>query len=143
MNAHAPRHDWTTDEVLALYEQPLLALVDQARRVHAQHHDPTKVQLATLANVKPGGCPEDCSYCPQAARYATEVRSEPLLPVDEVVAQARRAQAAGASRFCMGAAWRKVRDGEQFDRVLEMVRGVRALGMEACCTLGMLTEDQA
>ncbi len=137
------RHDWTADEIEALLTMPLLPLVDRARDVHRIHHDPTRVQLATLANIKRGGCPEDCGYCPQAARYATGVKGEPLAPVDEVVEAAKAAKAAGASRFCMGAAWRQVRDGPQFDRVVEMVREVDALGMEVCVTLGMLKPEQA
>jgi biotin synthase len=136
------RHDWTHDEVRALFELPFLDLVDRARAVHRQHHDPAEVQLATLANIKRGGCPEDCSYCPQAARYHTDVKAEPLLAVDEVVRQAEAAREAGASRFCMGAAWRQVRDGEPFDRVVEMVRAVHGLGLEVCVTLGMLKPHQ-
>lgn len=143
MNQAAIRHDWSVDEILDLLQTPLLALVDRARQVHRTFHDPTKVQLATLANIKRGGCPEDCSYCPQAARYQTGVKGEPLAPVEDVVQAARQAQQAGASRFCMGAAWRQVRDGPQFDRVVEMVREVNALGMEVCVTLGMLQPEQA
>lgn len=141
---HTPdiRHDWTRDEVQALFDLPFFDLVDRARAVHRRHHDPTQVQLATLANIKRGGCPEDCSYCPQAARFHTDVKAEPLLQVDEVVAQAQAAQRAGASRFCMGAAWRQVRDGAPFDRVVEMVEQVNALGLEVCVTLGMLQPHQ-
>jgi biotin synthase len=122
---------------------PFNDLLDRAQRAHRAHHDPNAVQLSTLISIKTGGCPEDCAYCPQAARYATGVANQALLPVGEVVAAAAAAKAAGATRFCMGAAWREVKDGPQFDRVLEMVRGVKQLGLEACCTLGMLTEDQA
>jgi len=143
MNQFAVRYDWTVEEVQALLETPLLELVDRARRVHRAFHDPTKVQLATLANIKRGGCPEDCAYCPQAARYDTGVKGEPLQPVQDVIAAAKQAQAAGASRFCMGAAWRQVRDGPQFDAVVEMVREVNGLGMEVCVTLGMLKPHQA
>jgi biotin synthase len=142
MNATAIRHDWNVDEVLELLELPLLELLDRARRVHRAHHDPTRVQLATLANIKPGGCSEDCAYCPQAARYHTDVKAQPMLKVEDVVEQAKAARDAGASRFCMGAAWRRVRDGEPFDRVVDMVREVNALGVEVCVTLGMLDPHQ-
>jgi biotin synthase len=139
------RHDWTAQEVLVLLTQPLLALVDQARAVHRRHHADGEVQLASLLSIKTGACPEDCKYCAQSAHYAksTGLRREKLLDVDEVLAKARVAKAAGANRFCMGAAWREVKDGAEFDSVLAMVRGVRALGMEACVTLGMLTQAQA
>src|SRR5690606_4009332 len=109
---------------------PLLELLDRARRIHLAWHDPSRVQLATLANIKAGGCSEDCAYCPQSARYATDVAAQPMPDVDEVVTQARAAKAAGASRFCMGAAWRRVRDGAAFDRVVDMVRAVSAEGVE-------------
>jgi len=137
------RHDWTLGEVRALYELPLIDLVYRAQTVHRSAFPDGAVQLCQLLSVKTGGCSEDCAYCPQAARYHTGVDAQPLLPVDEVLAEARAARDAGASRFCMGAAWRRVRDGRSFDQVLEMVRGVRSLGMEACCTLGMLTDRQA
>ena len=137
------RHDWALPEVRALHDLPLLDLVHRAQTVHRQVFSDNKVQLCSLLSVKTGGCPEDCAYCPQAARYHTGVEAEPLLTTSDVLAAARRAREAGATRFCMGAAWREVKDGAQFDRVLEMVRGVRALGLEACCTLGMLTPDQA
>jgi biotin synthase len=137
------RHDWTLPETRALHQLPLLDLVHRAQTVHREHFGDNKVQLCSLLSVKTGGCPEDCAYCPQAARYQTGVAAEPLMAVDDVVAAARKARQAGATRFCMGAAWREVKDGPQFDQVLEMVRGVRSLGLEACCTLGMLTADQA
>jgi biotin synthase len=139
------RHDWGRDEVLALLTSPLLDLVDEARAVHRQHHGSAEVQLASLLSIKTGGCPEDCKYCPQSAHYAKEtgVAREGLLDVDDVLAKARIARDAGATRFCMGAAWREVKDGVAFDCVLAMVRGVRALDMEACVTLGMVTEAQA
>lgn len=143
MAATAPRYDWTTDEIQAIYDQPLNDLLFEAQRVHRAHHDPNAVQLCTLLSIKTGACPEDCGYCAQSAHYNTHVEPEKLLDVDSVLEAARAAKANGSTRFCMGAAWREVRDGEQFDRVLGMVRGVRELGMEACCTLGMLTEDQA
>jgi biotin synthase len=137
------RHDWTLPEVRALYELPLLELIHKAQTVHRAVFQDNKVQLCSLLSIKTGGCPEDCSYCPQAARYKTGVKAEKLMAVDEVLEAASRARAAGATRFCMGAAWREVKDGPQFDSVLEMVKGVRRLGMEACATLGMLTESQA
>ncbi len=138
-----PRHDWTDDEIRVLYDLSFPELMFRAQTVHRRFHDPKQVQLCTLLSIKTGGCPEDCSYCPQSVRYQTEVEAEALLPVEDVLAAARQAHDAGSTRFCMGAAWRKVRDNTDFDNVLAMVRGVRALGMEACCTLGMLEPDQA
>jgi biotin synthase len=135
--------DWTLEAVRKLYALPLLDLVFQAAQVHRTHNDPREVQLCTLASIKTGGCPEDCAYCPQSSRYETFVEPERMMQADDVLDQARKARDAGATRFCMGAAWRQVTDGRAFERVLEMVRGVRDLGMEACCTLGMLNEDQA
>jgi biotin synthase len=137
------RHDWTLQEIRKLHDLPLFALIDRAREVHLRWHPKGEVQLCQLLSIKTGGCPEDCSYCPQSAHYETSVKREPLLPVEDVVAQARAARERGATRFCMGAAWRNVRDGKEFDRVLEMVRGVKDLGLEACATLGMLTQSQA
>lgn len=137
------RHDWTLEEVRALYTLPLLELVHKAQTVHRAVFQDNKVQLCSLLSIKTGGCSEDCSYCPQAARYKTGVKAEKLMAVQEVLTAAGKARAAGATRFCMGAAWREVKDGPQFDSVLEMVKGVKALGMEACATLGMLTESQA
>ncbi len=130
-------------EVLALFQRPLLDLVFEARAVHVRNHRSDAVQLCTLLSVKTGGCPEDCAYCPQAARYDTEVGVERLMDLDSVLAEARAAKEKGATRFCMGAAWREVKDGPAFERVLSMVRGVKALGLEACCTLGMLSDSQA
>ncbi len=137
------RHDWTEAELESIYNLPLTELVFQAQSVHRQYHAPNKVQQCTLLSIKTGACPEDCAYCPQSAHHNTELEKEALIDVDEALAAAREAKANGSTRFCMGAAWREVRPGKQFDQVLEMVRGVRALGMEACCTLGMLTEEQA
>ena len=137
------RHDFTLAEVRKLHDLPLFELVDRARAVHLEHHPEADVQLCTLLSVKTGGCPEDCSYCSQSAHHETGVKGEPLLSVDKVIAAARRAKDAGATRFCMGAAWREVKDGPQFDRVLDMVRGVKSLGLEACVTLGMLKDGQA
>src|SRR5689334_10073555 len=135
------RHDWTVPEVRALYELPLFELVDRARAIHAEHHAKNQVQLCTLLSIKTGGCPEDCAYCPQSSHYETPVKGEAMLKLDDVLASARRAKEAGATRFCMGAAWREVKDGPAFDRVVDMVRGVKSLGLEACVTLGMLSSD--
>lgn len=137
------RHDWTAAEIQAIYEQPLLELLYRAQQVHRQYFEPGKVQKSTLLSIKTGGCPEDCAYCPQSAHYQTGLARHDLLPLDEVLAKARAAQAEGSSRFCMGAAWRELKDNEDFEEVLKMVRGVAALGMEVCCTLGMLNETQA
>jgi biotin synthase len=133
----------TRNDVAAIYRTPVLELIVHAAEVHRRHHDPSHVQVCVLLSVKTGGCPEDCGYCPQAARYQTHVSPEGLMDVDSVLDAARRAKDDGATRFCMGAAWREVRDGSPFDRVVEMVRGVKELGLEACCTLGMLNPDQA
>ena len=131
-------------EVSAIYHSPMLELIARAGEVHRLHHDPGEVQVCVLLSVKTGGCPEDCAYCPQAARYHTAVEAEPLMDVNAVLDAARNAKSGGATRFCMGAAWREVKDNAQFDRVLDMVKGVKAIGgLEVCCTLGMLTDDQA
>ena len=137
------RHDWTKEEILAIYNKPLMSLLYEAATVHRQHHDPNKVQVSTLLSIKTGGCPEDCGYCPQAARYHTDIEGNDLMSVSQVKAQALRAKSSGSSRVCMGAAWRNVKDGEEFDNVLEMVRTINKLDMEVCCTLGMVTENQA
>ena len=147
--AQAPEHSsvqsrriWTVAEVLALYDLPFMDLVWRAQQVHRQHFDANAIQRSTLLSVKTGGCSEDCSYCSQSARYETDVERERLMPIDEVVAAAQAAKAKGASRFCMGAAWRGPKDND-LDKVLEMVREVKALGMQTCVTLGMLKEGQA
>jgi len=137
------RHDWTIAEVRAIHDLPLTELVFRAQGVHRENHRPDAVQLCTLLSVKTGGCSEDCSYCGQSSHHETAVKPERFLGVEEVLDRARAARSSGASRFCMGAAWRDAKDGPAFERVLEMVRGVRALGMEACTTLGMLTDEQA
>src|SRR5690242_15753419 len=137
------RHDWTLQEIEDIYTRPLLDLVFEAQRVHRAHHRANQVQGCMLLSIKTGGCPEDCAYCSQSAHYDTEVARRELMSVEETLAAARQARDGGATRFCMGAAWRSVPGGAAFDRVLEMVRGVRALGMEACCTLGLLTDSQA
>jgi biotin synthase len=144
MNTHtALRNDWTIQEIEIIYHQPLLELVYQAATVHRLWHKANEVQVCTLLSVKTGGCPEDCSYCGQAARYHTGITVKALMSKEEVVAIAQRAKDAGSSRFCMAAAWREVRDNRDFDHILEMVEGVNELGLEVCCTLGMLSESQA
>ncbi len=137
------RNNWTSEEILELYNQPLMDLLYQAAGIHRIYHNPNTVQVSTLLSIKTGGCPEDCGYCPQAARYHTDVEGNDLMSVSQVKAQALRAREAGSSRVCMGAAWRNVKDGPEFDQVLEMVRTINKLDMEVCCTLGMLTENQA
>lgn len=137
------RHDWTKEELLAIYHRPLLDLVFEAASVHRRWHRPDEVQISTLLSVKTGGCPEDCSYCGQAARYHTDIKVQSLLPTETVLAHAQKAKDAGSSRFCMAAAWREVRDNRDFDRIIDMVKGVNDMGLEVCCTLGMLTEHQA
>ena len=138
----APAKRWTVEEVLALYEMPLMDLIWRAQGVHREHFDPNAIQRSTLLSVKTGGCSEDCSYCSQSARYDTDLERERLMPIDEVVAAAKVAKEKGASRFCMGAAWRGPKDND-LDKVLEMVREVKALGMQTCVTLGMLKDGQA
>lgn len=133
----------TLAAVEQLLEMPLLDLVFAAAAVHREHHDPARVQCSQLLSIKTGGCPEDCGYCSQSAHHKTPVAFEPLLDTDKVLAEARAAKENGADRFCMGAAWRQVKDGKDFDRVLDMVRGVKELGLEACATLGMVNEAQA
>ncbi|MDR0802433.1 biotin synthase BioB [Fluviicola sp.] len=133
----------TKESLLELYNKPLLELVFEAATVHRQFHNPREVQMSSLLSIKTGGCPEDCGYCPQAARYHTDVEAHKLMTVESVVEQAKNAKANGSSRLCMGAAWREVRDNRDFDTVIEMVQAVNDLNMEVCCTLGMMNEDQA
>ncbi len=133
----------TQETLLELYNKPLLELVFEAATVHRQFHNPREVQMSSLLSIKTGGCPEDCGYCPQAARYHTDVEAQKLMSVESVLEQAKMAKANGSSRLCMGAAWREVRDNKDFDSVVEMVQGVNDLDMEVCCTLGMLNEEQA
>ena len=140
--ASAIRHDWQHDELQALFDLPLPELLFRAASVHRAHFDPAQVQVSTLLSVKTGGCPEDCAYCPQAQRYSTGVSAQKLMDTDAVLAKARQAKAAGASRFCMGAAWRSPKDRD-IPRVAAMIAGVKALGLETCATLGMLTGEQA
>ena len=137
------KHNWTKEEILDIYNKPLMELLYEAATVHRINHDPNVVQVSTLLSIKTGGCSEDCGYCPQAARYHTDIEGNDLMSVPQVKAQALRAKASGSSRVCMGAAWRNVKDGEEFDNVLEMVRTINKLDMEVCCTLGMITENQA
>lgn len=137
------KHDWTKEQILDIYRKPMMELLYEAASVHRQHHNPNEVQVSTLLSIKTGGCPEDCGYCPQAARYHTDIEGNDLMTVSHVKAQALRAKASGSSRVCMGAAWRNVKDGQEFDQVLEMVRTINKLDMEVCCTLGMITENQA
>ena len=135
----ALRHDWTREEVRALFALPFPDLMFRAQSVHRAHFDPAEVQISTLLSIKTGGCPEDCAYCPQSAHYDTGVTAGKLMALDAVLSEARAAKAAGASRFCMGAAWREPKDRD-LDKVCEMVKGVRALGLETCVTLGMLDD---
>jgi biotin synthase len=137
------RNNWTREEIAEIFNSPVLDLIYRAATVHRENNDPQEVQVCTLLSVKTGGCPEDCSYCPQAARYHTDVKVQKLMETKEVLDAARKAKDSGSTRFCMGAAWREVRDNKDFDRVLDMVKGVNGMGMEVCCTLGMLTEEQA
>lgn len=137
------RNDWTIDEIKSIYNTSLLELIYKAATVHREYNETGEVQVCTLLSIKTGGCSEDCAYCPQAARYTTDVTVQALMKKDEVLAYAAKAKEAGSTRFCMGAAWREVRDNKDFDRVLDMVKGVNEMGMEVCCTLGMLTEEQA
>jgi biotin synthase len=137
------RHDWTKEEIRSLYKSPVLDLVHRAAAVHRENFDPTEIQVCRLISIKTGGCPEDCGYCSQSAHYETGIESQALMEMSDVVETARRAKANGVSRVCMGAAWREVKDGEAFEEVLDIVREVNAIGVEVCCTLGMLTEQQA
>src|SRR5258708_2205422 len=137
------RNNWTKEEISEIYNSPLLELIYRASFLHREYHATGEVQVCTLLSIKTGGCPEDCAYCPQAARYNTGIDVQALMKKEEVLEYAAKAKAAGSTRFCMGAAWREVRDNKDFDRVIDMVKGVNEMGMEVCCTLGMLNEDQA
>lgn len=137
------RTNWTREEIAEIFHSPVLDLVYRAATVHRQFHDAQEVQVCTLLSVKTGGCPEDCAYCPQAARYHTNVKVHKLMEVEEVLQRAREAKDSGSTRFCMGAAWREVRDNRDFDKVIDMVKGVSSMDMEVCCTLGMLSPEQA
>src|SRR5436853_4529177 len=137
------KFDWSIEEIEAIYNLPFPELIFRAQTVHREFHRTDEIQLCQLLSIKTGGCPEDCAYCPQSAHYDTAVDREPLLAVAHVMKAAHEAREQGVTRFCMGAAWREVNDGAEFDAVLEMVRGVSSLGLEVCCTLGMLNESQA
>jgi biotin synthase len=137
------RNNWSLSEIKDIYDTPLLELVFSAAAIHRRYNDTAEVQVCTLLSIKTGGCSEDCAYCPQAARYSTGVDVQPLMQKEEVLSYAQKAKDAGSTRFCMGAAWREVRDNRDFDRVLDMVKGVNEMGMEVCCTLGMLSGEQA
>lgn len=137
------KNDWTIDEIKEIYFSPVLELIVRAANVHKQYQATAEVQVCTLLSVKTGGCSEDCAYCPQAARYNTGVEAHKLMNYEDVIGKALDAKNGGSTRFCMGAAWRNVRDNSDFDKVIDMVKGVNALGLEVCCTLGMLTEQQA
>lgn len=137
------RRDWTKEEISAIYFSPLFDLMYKAQTVHRQFHEAQEVQVCTLLSVKTGGCPEDCSYCPQAARYHTEVKAHGLLPNQVILEKAQEAKDNGSTRFCMGAAWREVRDGRDFDRIIDVVKEISSMDLEVCCTLGMLNAEQA
>lgn len=139
----AVRHDWSLADIETLFKMPLLDLVFKAAELHRDFHNPREIQICSLLSIKTGACPEDCAYCPQSAHHNTELEPHRLLELEQVKAAAQNAKNNGAARFCMGAAWRNVKDNNDFERVLEMVRAVKALDLEVCCTLGMLTEDQA
>ncbi len=137
------KNDWTLKEVKEIYKMPLMELIFKASDIHRKNFNPQKIQISSLISIKTGGCPEDCAYCPQAARYQTDITKNPLMEVSDVIELAKIAKENGSSRVCLGAAWREVKDNQDFERVLEMVQGVTEMDMEVCCTLGMLTEDQA
>jgi biotin synthase len=137
------RNNWTRQEIADIYDSPILELIYRAATIHRQYHNPQEVQVCTLLSIKTGGCPEDCAYCSQSVKYDTGLTVQKLLPVDEVLRKAQEAKTNGSTRFCMGAAWREVRDNKDFDKILEMVKGITNMGLEVCCTLGMLTESQA
>ena len=137
------KNNWTFEEIQTIYNKPLMELMYEAATVHRQHNQTGEVQVCTLLSVKTGGCSEDCGYCPQAKRYHTSIETNPFMTVEDVKVQATKAKEGGSSRVCMGAAWRNVKDGAEFDQVLEMVRTINKMDLEVCCTLGMLTENQA
>lgn len=137
------RHTWTREEISTIYHSPILDLIYRSATVHREFHNTGEVQVCTLLSVKTGGCSEDCAYCPQSARYKTEINAEKLLPIETVIEKAKDAKVNGSTRFCMGAAWSRVRDNKDFDAIIEMIKGVNSLDLEVCVTLGMLTEEQA
>ena len=136
------KHNWTKEEIIAIYNKPMMDLLYEAATIHREQHDPNVVQVSTLLSIKTGGCPEDCAYCPQSAKYCTDLEAERLMKVKQVLREAEAAKAKGATRFCMGAAWRSPR-AKDMPYVIEMIQGVKAMGMEACMTLGMLDDQQA
>ncbi|AFM03690.1 biotin synthase [Bernardetia litoralis DSM 6794] len=140
---HLIKTNWTRAEIAEIYNTPILELIYKGASVHRKFHETSEVQVCTLLSVKTGGCPEDCSYCPQAARYHTDVEASRLLKNKEIVEKAQEAKESGSTRFCMGAAWREVRNGREFDSVVDAVKEINEMGLEVCCTLGMLTEEQA
>jgi biotin synthase len=137
------RTNWSKEEIEQIYYQPILDLIFEGASVHRKYHKPNEIQVCTLLSVKTGGCPEDCAYCPQSVKYQTGLDVHKLMNPQEVIETAKEAKANGSTRFCMGAAWREVRDNKDFDKILEMIQGVNELGLEVCCTLGMVTEEQA
>lgn len=137
------RHDWTLKELEDLYSLPLLDLASKAHSIHLQCNKPSCIQVCHLISIKTGGCPEDCKYCAQSSRYQTSIKAQPMMQYDDVINEAKKAKAMGASRVCLGAAWRQVRDNKPFEEVLRMIRGIADLGVEVCCTLGMLNDRQA
>lgn len=143
MPSDAVRTDWTLDEIRMIYQQPLLDLVFQSASIHRRYHNPREVQVCHLISVKTGGCPEDCKYCAQSSRYSTYIKAQPLLSEEDVLARAKNAAAKGATRICLGAAWREARPNKQFDSILSMVEGINGMGLEVCCTLGMLRQAEA
>lgn len=136
-------YEWTIEELKSLYNSSLIELVSKANRIHTEHHTPGEVQVSSLISVKTGGCPEDCKYCAQSSRYSTEVLPQPIMPLEEVLSTAKKAIANGATRICLGAAWREVKEGKQFDEILKMVKAITGLGVEVCTTLGMINDQQA
>lgn len=137
------KHDWIIEELKELYDLPLFELISKSHHIHALAHDPTEVQLCNLISIKTGGCPEDCKYCAQSSRYQTSISAQPMMPLNAVVNEAKKAMEQGATRVCLGAAWREVRDNKQFEEVLQMIKTITEMGVEVCCTLGMLKEHQA
>lgn len=137
------RHDWSLEELIDIHNQPLLELIFSSALIHRRHHHSRQVQVCKIISVKTGGCPEDCAYCAQSSRYTTSTSATPMLTIETVMAEARKAAAAGATRICLSAAWRQIRLNKPFELILEMIKGIKALGLEVCCTLGMLDDEAA
>jgi biotin synthase len=137
------RHDWTLEELKEIYDLPLLGLISKSHHIHVLFHQPTEIQICSLISIKTGGCPEDCKYCAQSSRYQTSVSAQPMMTFNDVLNEAKKAKERGATRVCLGAAWREVRDSKQFEEVLQMIKAITAMGIEVCCTLGMLKDHQA